>query len=149
MPAPFQWGALSGATTLLSSELNSLANSSANALSAAGTAVAATGHLYGFVEFVAGANYTPTANGFIELWLLQSIDGTNFEDGTATVAPARVADVIIPVRAGTTITPRANAGLPPIVLPPGSFKPIARNQTGAALPASGNLIRIAFADVQS
>lgn len=149
MPAPFQWGALSSTTTLLSSELNSLANSSANALSAAGAVVAATSHLYGFVEFMAGGTYTPTANGFIELWLLQSIDGTNFEDGSATVAPARVADVIIPVRAGTTITPRANAGLPPIVLPPGSYKPIVRNQTGAALPASGNLIRIAYADVQS
>ncbi|HTZ79062.1 MAG TPA: hypothetical protein VMC10_14190 [Stellaceae bacterium] len=149
MPAPFQWGALSGATTLLSSELNSLANSSAGTLSATGAVVAATGHLYGFVEFMAGASYTPTANGFIELWLLQSIDGSNFEDGSATVAPARVADAIIPVRAGSSIAPRANAGLPPLVLPPGSYKPIARNQTGAALPSAGNLIRIAFADVQS
>jgi hypothetical protein len=55
------------------------------------------------------------------------------------VAPGRAPDIVIPVRAGTTITPRA--GAQGLILPVAYYKPILRNQTGAALPASGNLIR--------
>lgn len=83
---------------------------------------------------------TPTANSFIELWLLRSLDGgSNYEDGSATVAPGRPCDIAIPIRAGTTITPRG--GISGLVLPPGFYKPIARQQTGVTLPGSGNLIR--------
>ena len=89
-----------------------------------------------------GCTMTPVAPAFIELWLLRSLDGgTNYEDGSSSVAPGRPADIIIPVRAGTTITPRP--GVSGLVLPPGWYKPIARNQTGPSLPASGNLIRFA------
>jgi len=132
---------LSGPTTILSTQLNTLANSSANTLSTAGSAIQNTnGYLYADVEFVAGSTYTPTAGGFIELWLLRSIDGgSNYEDGSSSIAPARPADIVIPVRGGTTITPRS--GAPGLLLPPGFYEPIARNQTGASLPSSGNIIR--------
>jgi hypothetical protein len=145
MASNFLWGDYaSSATNWLSTELNSLANSSGNVLSTLGASFNngfsnSAGYIYADVEFFAGANYTPTAGGFIELWLLRSIDGTNFDDGSATIAPGRLPDVVIPVRAGASIRPRAVvAG---VILPPGLYKPIARNQTGATLPASGNTIR--------
>jgi len=127
----------------LTTELNSLGSSNANTLSTLGAALHNTGAwLYADVEFLAGGTFTPVSPAFLELWLLRSLDGgTAYEDGSASVAPGRPADIIIPVRAGTTITPRSgNSGL---VLPPGFYKPIVRNQSGAALPASGNLIRFA------
>lgn len=147
MPTNFLWSGAGSyglsVTNLLTTELNSLANSSGNTLSTLGAAFQNTGGwLYADVEFVAGGTYTPTANGFIELWLLRSLDGgANYEDGSATIAPGRLADIIIPVRAGTTITPRAgNSGL---TLPPAWYKPLARNQTGPTLPSASNLIRLA------
>ncbi len=130
-----------GPTTWLSTELNALANSAANVLSTLGAAFQNTASwLYADVEFLAGGTTTPAAGAFLELWLLRSLDGgTNYEDGSATVAPGRPSDIIIPVRAGTTITPRAGAS--GLLLPPGFYKPILRNQTGVALAATANIIR--------
>lgn len=130
-------------TNWLSTELNSLASSAANTLSTLGAAFQnTTGRVYADVEFLAGGTFTPTTAAFIELWLLRSLDGgTNYEDGTAAIAPGRAPDLVIPVRTGTTITPRGGGS--GLILPPGFYKPIARNQTGATLPASGNIIRFA------
>lgn len=128
----------------LTTELNALGNSNANTLSTLGAAFQNTNaRIFADVEFVAGGTFTPVAGGFIEVWLLRSLDGgTNYEDGSASAAPGRPADLIIPVRAGTTITPRA--GVQGVALPPGFYKPLARNQTGASLPASGNIVRFAM-----
>lgn len=139
--ANFLWsGYLATAANLLTTELNALANSTGNTLATLGAEIdnSTNKYILADVEFLAGGTFTPTAGAFIELWLLVPLDGTNYEDGSSTVAPGRPADIIIPVRAGTTITPRAGArGL---ILPTGKFKPIARNQTGATLPATGNTI---------
>ncbi len=147
MATNFLWSGagayVAGPTNWLTTELNALANSTGNVLSAAGAAVQNTGALiYCDVEFIAGSTFTPLANGFIEVWFLLSINsGTNYEDGSATVAPGRFSDFQIPIRAGTTITPRAiTRG---IILPPSFYKPIVRNQTGATLPATGNILRFA------
>ncbi len=128
-------------TNWLTTELNALVNSATNTLTAAGTAVQNTGGLiYCDVEFVAGSTYTPLVNGYLEVWLLLSLNnGTNYEDGSATVAPGRMADLQIPIRQGTAITPRGTVR--GVVLPPSFYKPIVRNQTGATLPATGNILR--------
>lgn len=128
----------------LTTELNALGNSSGNTLSTLGAAFQNTNaRVFADVEFVAGGTYTPLAGGFIEVWMLRSLDGgTNYEDGSASVAPGRAPDIVLPVRAGTTITPRAGAS--GLIIPPGFYKALARNQTGATLPASGNLIRFAM-----
>lgn len=127
----------------LTTELNALANSAGNTLSTLGGAFQNTaGLILVDIEFLSGGTFTPTAGGFLEVWLLRSLDGgTSYEDGSATIAPGRPADAKIAVRAGTTITPRA--GLSGVQLPPGFYKPILRNQTGASLPATGNLLRFA------
>jgi len=145
MPTNFLWsgsGSYSvSVTNWLTTELNSLAASSGNTLSTIGAAFQNTNAMiYADVEFVAGGTLTPTAGAFVELWLLRSLDGgSNYEDGSSSVAPGRPPDATISVRAGTTITPRA--GYPGLILPPGFYKPILRNQVGATLPSSGNLVR--------
>lgn len=129
---------------LLTTQLNSLASSNANTLSTLGSAFQNTAaRVYADVEFVAGGTFSPTAGGFVELWFLRSLDGgSSYEDGSASIAPGRAPDIVIPVRGGTTITPQAGAS--GLILPPGFFKPIARNQTGATLPSSGNIVRYAL-----
>lgn len=142
MATNFLWAGagayLSGPTNLLTTQLNALANAT---MSAAGSAIQNTGGLiYADVEFVAGSAYSPTTGGYIELWLLNSLDGgVNYPDGGTGIAPGKPADITIAIRSGTSITPRANErGL---ILPPGFYKPVARNNTGATLPATGNIIR--------
>ncbi len=145
MPTNFLWsGSGTYATSpvnLLTTELNALAASSGNVLTAASAAIQNTvGYIYADIEFIAGGTYTPTANGFIEVWLLLSLNGgTNYEDGSAVIAPGRFSDFQLAIRAGTTITPRSIVR--GVVLPPAFYKVIARNQTGATLPATGNILR--------
>lgn len=141
MTTPFIWLYAASAANMLTTELNSIANSNANVLSAAGATIdnSTNGFIYCDLEFLAGGTLTPVSGAFVEVWFLRSLNGgTNFEDGSATVAPGRLPDATIQVRAGTTITPRSGAS--GIILPPGHFKPILRNQTGVTLPASGNLL---------
>ncbi len=130
-------------TTLLTTELNSLVTSAGgNTLSSLGNQFQNTNsRIYCDVEFLAGAGVTTAAGSFVELWFLRSLDGTNYELGSSTQAPGRYADVIIPVQAGTNITPRGGQSM--VVLPPSYFKPILRNQA-VTLPASGNQVRYAL-----
>src|SRR5574337_280554 len=92
-------------TTALSTELNALANGSNTAAGSAINNGTGDKAIYADFQFLAGGTFSPVANGSISVWLLRTIDGTNYEDGSATVTPARRPDLIIPVYAGTTITP--------------------------------------------
>jgi hypothetical protein len=133
-------GYLSSAQTALSTELNSLASTSYAVSSSGIDNSAGDKAIIADWEFLAGGTFTPTSGAHLRVWLLRSVDGgTNYEDGSASVVPGRTPDFVIPVRVGTTITPRAGRG--GIILPPGHFKTLVYNGTGAALPASGNTIK--------
>ncbi len=137
-------GAYNALTNLLSTELNALSSSAGNVLTAPGPVQQNTASLmYSDLEFVSGGNYTPVASGYLEIWFLISTNnGTNYEDGSAVISPSRPADARISIRAGTGIQPRAIVrGIP---VPPSFYRVVVRNQTGATLPAAGNLLRGAF-----
>lgn len=127
-------------TNGLTTELNALGVGN---LSAAGTAIdnsAGQKAIFADLEFLAGGTFTPVTGAYMAVWFLRSIDGTNYEDGSATVTPPRAPDAIIPITIGTAITPRNNR--PQVVVPPGKFKVLAQNKTAAILPATGNVIKL-------
>lgn len=134
------WAKPDGTMNLLTTQLDGLAS---GATSETGSVVINTGgRVYADVEFVSGGTFSPGAGAYIELWLLRSIDGgAHYEDGSPSNPPSKPADIAIMIRAGSSISPRC--GAPGLMLPPGYYKPIARNMTGAALPSSGNYIRMA------
>ena len=134
-------GYAAAAFNALTTELNSLVVT-AGTQSTLGSEIdnSTNKYLLAEAEFLAGGTYTPTANGYIELWLLRAMDGTNYEDGSSSIVPARRPDIIIPVRAGTTITPRPLAS--GLIIPPGKYKALAGNRSGATLPSSGNVIAL-------
>lgn len=127
--------------TLLSTELNSLANN-ALALSAAyDNTQGQTGDGYTLCDLELSVTYgtAPSANTAVAIWFLTSQDGTNYEDGSASVTPSRVADVTIPLRAVTT----AQLIIRRTWLPWGKFKVLLKNDgTGQAMAASGNTLKI-------
>jgi hypothetical protein len=128
--------------TLLSTGMDSLAN---NAL-VAGSAYDNTqggsgglGYVLGEFELVVTFGTAPSANSVIALWLLSRPDGTNYEDGGASLTPARAPDVTFPIRAVTT------AQRVVIIAPlrPGLFTPLVKNDaTGQAFAASGNTVKV-------
>lgn len=123
--------------TILSTEMNSLANN-ANAVHA--TSVATSGYVDAELELLVTFALAPTANTACYVWLLREVDGTNFEDGSATVTPTRNPDAIFTVRAVAT----AQRIIVPVYgIPPGNYRPLIRNAgTGQAFSASGNTLRI-------
>lgn len=124
-------------TNVLTTELNSLANNS-NALGSTIT-LSNTGFRFGELELLVTFGVAPTANTAVTVWLLREVDGTNFEDGGASVTPTRLPDAVFPLRAVTT----AQRIIVPVDLPPGNFKALLRNDgTGQAMAASGNTLRL-------
>jgi hypothetical protein len=142
-------------TSLLTTEMNSLANAAFAVSSVGGSSgifnntvqtvgsIAPTanlgGYLRAFLELVLAA---PTgafaANSAIYLWFLKSIDGSNFEDTTVTPRPP---DVIVPIEANSS----AQRITMDVKLPQGVWKLMAENVQGSstqALASSGNKVTI-------
>ena len=127
-------------TTVLSTGLNSLANNS-NALSSAITLSSGEpGYRFGEWElYIASSAAAMTANTAFVGWIIQALDGTNDEDGGASVTPARSPDLIFPVRAVATAQ-RINWVSE---LPTGSFKVLLRNDgTNQTIASSGNTLKV-------
>lgn len=122
-------------TSLLTTELNSLGSNSNTVVSGSFTTTCVTAD----IQFKAGGTFTPVAPAYISVWFLRTLDaGTDYEDGSSSVTPQRGADVVIPIRAGTTITPITV--MPNIQMPAGQYVVLVKNQTGATLPATGNIL---------
>lgn len=125
--------------TALSTELNSLAN---NGSSAASSAIDNTTALdmWADLELNLGTfGSAPSAGAYVEIYLIPSVDGTNYADGSSSVAPAQELLVgAFSVRANTAAQRLALRGVP---VPPGLFKFLAINKTGQAMNASGNTLK--------
>jgi hypothetical protein len=127
--------------TLISTGLDSLANNGLALGAAFDNTQGAAGDGYTLceLELVVTFSVAPTANTGASLWLLGAPDGTNYEDGSSSVTPAKLPNVVFPVRAVTTaqrIVRRA-------WLPPALMKPLLKNDgTGQAFAASGNTLKI-------
>jgi hypothetical protein len=123
----------------LTTELNSLANGS---YSAVGSEIdnAASGAHHMYADFELGVTYgsAPSAGGYVALFLVQAIDGTNYQDGGGSVAPPATAWVgNFPLRQVTTAQ---RVALRHVLLPNSKFKLVAQNNAGQAMAASGNTL---------
>jgi hypothetical protein len=141
MPSNFLW-AVGTQRNVLTTELNSLANNALVLGSAIDISTGASdlGKLYADIELLVTFSAAPTANTSILVWILRTLDGTNYEDGSTSVQPLRLFDASFPLRATTAaqrITKR-------IQLPPGNnFKFLLKNDaSGQAFAASGNILSI-------
>jgi hypothetical protein len=74
---------------------------------------------------------TVTANTAVVVWLIRQADGTNYEDGAAGTDPARIPDIVFPLRPVSTAQ---RVLIPNIELPRGLFKALLKNDgTGVTL----------------
>lgn len=126
-----------GLVSLLTTELNSLANAAA---ATSASAISNTTELDMYVDFelVFQHGSAPTADTTHDLYLVRSIDGTNYEDATAARPPA-MGSVGSFVCDNTTSAQRKY--ISGILLPPGDFKVMLVNQSGQAMAASSNTLK--------
>jgi len=116
-------------------------NSIANAANAIGTtAIDNSGALRNrYIEFdfaLASIDLSTQTSPAIYIWLLENIETTNYEDGSASVSPARNPDLIIPLR----ILNGAQKVRGACMLRPGTVMALIGNRSGVAFAASGNTL---------
>jgi len=133
-----RWTAYDSVVTYLSTELNSLANNG-NKLGSAIDFASANRKLYMDIEiYLASVDLSSQTNPAIHVWLLARTDGTNFEDGSDSVTPARAPDKIVPLRevnAAQRVFARS------LLTTPDQGKLLIKNKTGTSLASSGNTVK--------
>jgi hypothetical protein len=137
MAGEFKWKADS-ITSLLTTELNSLAN---NTGSAVGTEYDNSTNLNMYADFELNVTFggNATADTTVDLYLIPAADGTNYDDGSATVQPLNHYVGSFSLRAATA----HKVVLRNIVIPPTKFKVIVYNNgSGQAFPASGSTVKM-------
>lgn len=134
---------LGTSTQLLTTGLNSMANNALVLSSAYDNTQGQAGDGAVLAEFelvIASMGGTPTANTALVLWAIQSLDGTNYEDGDSSTTPAKLPLCTFPIRAVSTAQRITRYRIP---LPPGLSKYLLKNDgTGQALASSGNILSI-------
>lgn len=140
-------------TTLLSTELNSLAKNTYSPLGPAFNNVFATTNFNGYILAdlmlnLAAYTGTPTAGSYLGLWFIPAIDGTNYDNSGTTISIG--ADVLIPIDAlasgpyQRTIRTKN--------FPVGQFKTLAYysdSGTGITFAATGNTVKVRPVSFQS
>lgn len=133
--------------SVMTTELNSLANN-AYAISSAMGADGTASHLYG--DFILGFTLaaTPTADTLLDLFLIRSADGTNYQDGSTSIVPSPTS-YVGSFRTRAVSTAQIDI-IPDVRLPPGLYKAILfNNGTGKAMAASGNTLKMRPHNLQS
>jgi len=112
---------------------NDISNMLTDAAAITASAIENTnGSQYAMFELRVKPQAAPTA-GYFNIWLVRSLNGTDFEDATghssvaSTVIPGRPADVVIPVRAVST---QQVVVSPPFMIPPQDYKVFVQNKLG-------------------
>ncbi len=139
--AAIKYSVVSTEDSLLTTELNSLAD---DTLSAAGSAYSdANNELEANLKLTLGVQLARSAGAAVYVWLLPE-SGGDYSDATEEClgVPDAVFSLDAAVTARTIVRPL-------IQLPNSAFKPILKNSTGQAFNASGNTLEIEYYSIQS
>lgn len=139
------WTDRSGSTGgTVSTELNSLANAAFSAVSGAYDNTTNLDEWAAFVIDLASLN--PTTGAYLQIFLVASLDGTNYEDAASATNPGShqlVATVSLTTGAAAK---RAITAL--FRLPPGKMKWVLKNASNVAFAASANTAKLYTANEQ-
>lgn len=131
-----KWVAPEAIASALTTELNSLADGAHSAVSAA---IDNATDLYQFMSLELNlASLTPATNPYIAVFMLVSVDGTNYVDGGSSVAPplnTLIAVFDLSTSAGVKLRAAHNIPIPPL-----KFKLVLLNEANVALASSGNTL---------
>jgi hypothetical protein len=96
-----------------------------------------TGYLRAECEFrYVDASGSPSTGSGMAVWFLIKIDGTNYEDGSATIFPSRLPDIYFPLRTGVG---SQRVVMKDIGIPPGPITTVVRNDSGQTIQGSVNV----------
>lgn len=135
-----KWNTPDGATTILSTELNGLAN---NTLTASSSTYnnSANLNLYCDAEISVGP-FSPASGGYFTVYILPSLDGTNFPKSIGSVLRNQPYHAWFTVALDTTASESQRNVVRNLLLPPEAVKFALDNQSGVGTPGTGNTFKI-------
>ena len=130
--------AYGGVATVLTTQLDALGVAAySNASSAIDNSSALD--LFDDLELAVDFVSAPTAGGYVSVYLLPAVDGSNYADGSSSVVPsAQNLVATIDIQNSTAAQRLAFRNVP---IPPGLFKYMVANNTSQAFPASGSTLK--------
>lgn len=136
MATTFKWTAPEAIATYFSTGLNSLTDGS---FVGVGAAISNETDLYQYIDLELNlAALSPTAGAFVDIWILPTMDGTNY----ATAGkPLITSALLCTFQLDTTGATAQRLMLTDVVIPPLNFKLDLRNKAGASFGASGNTLK--------
>lgn len=136
------WDGYTSQGNVLTTELNSLGNGS---YSAVGPAYDNTTNKDQYAALqIDLASLNPTAGAYLQLFLVASPGGTNYEDAPASTNPGY--HMAIDAMSVTTGSATKRIVSPLFKIPPGKWKFVLLNKTAVALAASGNTVALYTTD---
>ena len=140
-----KWSALGTYTSvILGADVAPTLKALANAAQKLGVEVdnATARDMYADFDLLCDFAANPSAGGYVALYIIQAVDGTNYADGDDAIVPAASALVgVFPVRA-TTDTQRI--ALRHVLLPATKFKPLVINKSGQAMSNTDDLSILSY-----
>lgn len=133
----FKWTVPAAAVNLLTTELNNISN---GAYTAVGAEYDNTSGLYTHGNFMVYlASLTPAAGGYVSVFLLAKVDGSNLPDGGGAVVPGPETFLfsVGTLSTGAGVKRRTVTGIP---IPPCKFSIVALNGTGVSTAATGSTV---------
>jgi len=132
--ATTKWAAPEAIQTALTTELNSLGNGSTSSASAT---VDNETDLYPYIDLeLALASLTPTGAPTVDVYLICSLDGTNYDDLSTNNLGTYLASF-----AFSTATTAKRCVLRNLIIPPLKFKIAVANNAGVSLAATSNTVK--------
>lgn len=137
--ATIKWGTPAAAETLMTTDLDALANSTGKISSVSFDND--QGYMYADFELFLGIQAARGVDARVDLYITVSLDGTNFGFGDDTIAPP--SNMLV----GSFVLKQADTAarythIQGVRLPNQDFKVYIRNVSGQAFAASGNTLKM-------
>jgi len=135
-----KWNVPSAVVTALSTELNALGN---NTMSAAGAAIANQTNLDIYVDLELNlAALSPVAGAYVAVYLAEAIDGSTYPAPSAADQRQQTDGLLCTFILSLTASTAQRLVKRQVVIPPGTFKLYVDNQSGVALGATLNTLKL-------
>jgi hypothetical protein len=147
--AVVKWEAAPSAVTILSTEMNSLAN---NTPTAASSEYDNSSNLNVYAWFELAATFAVSPNGvppMVDLYMTRALDGTNHETGLAASGGANQQHLYLGSFQVLGNTGAQRITLGPVLLPPSKLKFYIDNRSGQAMTSSGHTLKMYPANLES
>lgn len=138
MTTTFKWTAPESTVTYFTTELNG-ATMTNTTFSALGAALDNDADLYPYIDVeLYLAALSPTAGAFCDVWIISSLDGTNYPAGGK---PLQTSYLLCSLQMDVTASTAQRLIKANILIPPLKFKMQVRNMSGVAFATSGNTLK--------